>query len=66
VALCTIGLQSGVIPGALGEPLLVALVLSMVLSPFVLNNNKRIARLLLRESGPRGTAIQREEWPPTR
>src|SRR6201996_7367496 len=61
VALCTIGLQSGAIPAALGEPLLVALVLSMILSPFVLNNNKRIARLLLRESGPPGTAIQREE-----
>jgi CPA2 family monovalent cation:H+ antiporter-2 len=61
VALCTIGLQSGAIPSALGEPLLVALVLSMVLSPFILNNNKRIARLLLRESGPPRTAIQREE-----
>jgi CPA2 family monovalent cation:H+ antiporter-2 len=39
----------------------VALVLSMVLSPFVLNNNKRIARLILREKGPPGTAIEREE-----
>jgi len=61
VALCTIGLQSGVIPSPLGEPLLVALVLSMVLSPFVLNNNKRIARFLLREKGPPRTAIEREE-----
>src|SRR5215467_5067126 len=61
VALCTIGLQSGVIPATLGEPLLVALVLSMVLSPFVLNNNKRIARFLLREQGPPRTAIEREE-----
>jgi CPA2 family monovalent cation:H+ antiporter-2 len=61
VALCTIGLQSGAIPAALGEPLLVALVLSMVLSPLVLNNNKRIARFLLREKGPPRTAIEREE-----
>lgn len=45
VALCTIGLQTGSIPAVLGEPLLVALVLSMVLSPFVLNNNKRISTL---------------------
>src|SRR5262249_22168758 len=49
VALCTIGLQSHAIPADLGDPLLVALVLSMVLSPFVLNHNKRIARFLLRE-----------------
>jgi monovalent cation:H+ antiporter-2, CPA2 family len=61
VALCTIGLQSGSIPSQLGEPLVVALVLSMVLSPFVLNNNKLIARFLLREKGPPGTAIEREE-----
>jgi CPA2 family monovalent cation:H+ antiporter-2 len=31
------------------------------LSPFVLNNNKRIARFLLREKGPPRTAIEREE-----
>src|SRR4029077_18518316 len=58
VALCTIGLSRGAIPAARGEPLLVALVLSRVLSPFVLNNNKRIARFLLREKGPPGTAIE--------
>jgi monovalent cation:H+ antiporter-2, CPA2 family len=61
VALCTIGLKSGVIPMALGEPLLVAIVLSMVLSPIILNNNKRVARFLLQEHGPPGTAIQRED-----
>jgi len=61
VALCTIGLQYGVIPADLGEPLLVALVLSMVVSPIVLNHNKRIARFLLREQGPPRTAIEREE-----
>src|SRR3984893_13843879 len=61
VALCTIGLQFRVIPAPVGEPLLAALVLSMVLSPFVLNNNKRIARFLLQEKGPPRTAIERED-----
>ena len=61
VALCTITLQSGLLPAAIGQPLLVALVLSMVLSPAILNNNKRVARLLLRERGPPGTASEREE-----
>ncbi len=61
VALCTIGLQTGLIPERAGEPLLVSLVLSMVLSPAILNNNKRVARLLLREQGPPDTASQRED-----
>ncbi|HEY6484663.1 MAG TPA: cation:proton antiporter [Steroidobacteraceae bacterium] len=61
IALCTIGVQSNFIPASLGEPLLVAIVLSMVLSPFILNHNKRIARFVLRERGPPGTAFQREE-----
>ncbi|HET9390434.1 MAG TPA: cation:proton antiporter [Steroidobacteraceae bacterium] len=61
VALCTIALQSGLMPAALGEPLLVAIVLSMVFSPFVLNNNKRVARFILKERGPPGTAIERED-----
>ncbi|MGA7540468.1 MAG: cation:proton antiporter [Steroidobacteraceae bacterium] len=60
VALVTIALATGIIPGSFGEPLLVAIVLSMVLSPLILNNNKRIARLLLRESGPPRTAFERE------
>jgi CPA2 family monovalent cation:H+ antiporter-2 len=61
VALCTILLQADLIPGRMGEPLLVALVLSMVLSPFILNNNKAIARFLLREKGPPRTASERED-----
>ena len=52
VALCTIGLQADLIPARFGEPLLVAIVLSMVLSPFILNNNRAVARFLLREDGP--------------
>jgi CPA2 family monovalent cation:H+ antiporter-2 len=61
VALCTIGLEADLIPPRLGEPLLVAIVLSMVLSPFILKNNKSIARFLLLEKGPPRTASQREE-----
>jgi CPA2 family monovalent cation:H+ antiporter-2 len=33
----------------------------MILSPFIISNNKRVARFILREHGPPGTAIQRED-----
>ena len=61
VALCTIVLQADLIPGRIGEPLLVAIVLSMVLSPLILNNNKPVARFLLLEKGPPQAASQRED-----
>jgi monovalent cation:H+ antiporter-2, CPA2 family len=61
VALCSILLQAGLVPERLGEPLLVAIVLSMVASPLILNNNKRVARFLLREHAPAPTASEREE-----
>jgi CPA2 family monovalent cation:H+ antiporter-2 len=61
VALCTILLQAHLIPSNPGVPLLVAMVLSMVLSPAILNNNKRVARLVLGERGPLRTAVDREE-----
>ncbi|HET9106630.1 MAG TPA: cation:proton antiporter [Steroidobacteraceae bacterium] len=60
VALGTIALAARLVPVSFGQPILVAIVLSMILSPLVLNNNKRIARLLLRESGPPRTAFERE------
>src|SRR5580658_2319011 len=53
VALFTLVLQSGAVPVRLAQPLLVAVVLSMVLSPFILANNTRIARLVLGEKRPR-------------
>ena len=37
------------------------MVLSMVLSPLILNNNKRVARFLLAEHAPQPTASEREE-----
>lgn len=61
VALCTICLEADLIPARVGEPLLVAIVLSMVVSPLILNNNKAVARFLLRQSGPPKTASERED-----
>lgn len=61
VALCTILLQAGLLPQRVGGPLLIAMVLSMLLSPLILNNNKRVARFLLSEQAPVRTASEREE-----
>jgi len=61
VALTTILVQAGLLPAALGTPVLIAIVLSMVLSPLILNNNKRVARALLAEHGPLRTASERED-----
>jgi CPA2 family monovalent cation:H+ antiporter-2 len=61
IALCTVLLQAGLAPEGIVEPLLVAIVLSMVLSPVILNNNKRVARFLLHEHAPAVTAVEREE-----
>ena len=52
IALFTLVLQSDAVPVRVAQPLLVAVVLSMVVSPFILANNARIARLLLREQRP--------------
>ncbi|HSY08646.1 MAG TPA: cation:proton antiporter [Steroidobacteraceae bacterium] len=60
IALFTVTLRGNLLAPQWGEPLLVAIVLSMVLSPLILSNNKRIARALLREQGPPATAIERE------
>jgi monovalent cation:H+ antiporter-2, CPA2 family len=61
IALCTILLQAHLLAAAIGDPLLIAIVLSMVLSPVILNNNKRVARSLLAEQAPARTASEREE-----
>jgi monovalent cation:H+ antiporter-2, CPA2 family len=52
IAILTLVLQGRAIEPEVAQPLLVAIALSMVLSPFVISNNKRIARFLLREDGP--------------
>jgi CPA2 family monovalent cation:H+ antiporter-2 len=60
IALLTIVLQAGGLPTQIGQPLLVAIVLSMMVSPFIIANNKRVVRFLLREKGPPRTAMERE------
>lgn len=52
IALLTILLKGRVVDAEIVQPLLVAVVLSMVIGALILRNNKRIARLLLREGGP--------------
>src|SRR5579862_3089646 len=61
IALCTVMLQAQLVPEGRVQPLLIAIVLSMVLSPAILNNNKRVARLMLHEHGPARTAVERED-----
>jgi CPA2 family monovalent cation:H+ antiporter-2 len=60
VALLTILVPSGLLDGRLSQPLLAAMVLSMVLSPLLIRYNRRIARLVLGEKGPPGSALERE------
>ncbi|MEZ5500131.1 MAG: cation:proton antiporter [Steroidobacteraceae bacterium] len=52
VALLTILIQGHAIDRGIGSLLLVVLVASMIATPFVLRNNRRIARLIMREQGP--------------
>jgi CPA2 family monovalent cation:H+ antiporter-2 len=61
VALFTLLLPANVLPATLAQPLLVALVLSMVMAPFGIRYNKPIARFLLREKGPPRRAIEVED-----
>ena len=52
-ALLTLLLRHELLDQALVQPLLAATILSMVLSPFVIRNNRQITRTVLRESGPK-------------
>jgi len=52
IAILTLLMQGRVVPAEVSQPLLVAIVLSMVVAPLLLRHNRRIARLLLREAGP--------------
>jgi CPA2 family monovalent cation:H+ antiporter-2 len=60
IALLTIVLQNDAMPTKIGQPLLVAIALSMMVSPFIIANNKRVVRFLLNEKGPPRTALERE------
>jgi monovalent cation:H+ antiporter-2, CPA2 family len=58
-ALLTLLLRRELASAAIVQPLLAAIVLSMVLSPLIIRHNRRITRALLRESGPpRSEAMQ--------
>ena len=59
-ALLTILLRDRLVVPDIVQPLLAAIVLSMVASPLIIRHNKQIARWLLRESGPAPTALARE------
>jgi monovalent cation:H+ antiporter-2, CPA2 family len=61
VALLTLLISAGAVTPSLAQPLLVALVFSMVVAPFGIRFNKPIARTLLREKGPPQRAIVRDE-----
>jgi CPA2 family monovalent cation:H+ antiporter-2 len=65
IALFTLVLQSGAVPVPIAQPVLVAVVLSMVLSPFILTNNARLARLVLRERRPQLMPPGPAEFEPT-
>jgi len=60
-ALLTLLLQNRLVGADVTQPLLAAITLSMVLSPLLIRHNKRIARLLLRESGPVQTELARTD-----
>ena len=61
VALLTLLIPAQVIPAIFAQPLLVALVLTMVIAPFGIRYNKPMARFLLREKGPPTRASERED-----
>ena len=61
VALLTLMLKSPVAPVAVVQPLLLALVVTMVLAPLGIRYNKPMARFLLREKGPPERSIDRVE-----
>ena len=58
IAILTILMQGKVVADEVTQPLLVAIVLSMVTAPLLLRQNRRIARWLLREQGPPDAASQ--------
>jgi CPA2 family monovalent cation:H+ antiporter-2 len=64
VALLTLLLQSPATPESLSafiQPLLLALVITMLAAPFGIRYNKTFARFFLREHGPPQRAIERED-----
>ncbi len=62
LALLTLLLQQkSLLPAEYGQPLVVALVLSMIASPLLIRYNRYIARVMLGERGPPSTELTREQ-----
>jgi CPA2 family monovalent cation:H+ antiporter-2 len=61
VALLTLLLQSPATPVAIVQPMLLALVVTMLAAPFGIRYNKTFARSVLREQGPPQRSIERED-----
>jgi monovalent cation:H+ antiporter-2, CPA2 family len=61
VALLTLLLQAPATPAVIVQPLLLALVVTMLAAPFGIRFNKTFARTVLREQGPPQRSIEREE-----
>jgi CPA2 family monovalent cation:H+ antiporter-2 len=62
LALLTLLLQQrSLLPVQFGQPLVVALVLSMIASPLLIRYNRSVARMVLGERGPPSTELSREE-----
>jgi CPA2 family monovalent cation:H+ antiporter-2 len=59
-ALLTLVLRRELLDAGVAQPLLAAIVLSMVLSPLLIRHNRRITRALLGESGPPHSEAMRE------
>ena len=60
-ALLILLLRNELLDPAIVQPLLAATVLSMVLSPLIIRHNRRITRILLRETGNPQTEAMRQE-----
>jgi CPA2 family monovalent cation:H+ antiporter-2 len=60
-ALLTLLLRRELLDAAIVQPLLAATVLSMVLSPLIIRENRRITRKILGESGPVPSPAMRED-----
>jgi CPA2 family monovalent cation:H+ antiporter-2 len=63
VALLTLMIQAPntIAPNSVVQPLLLALVITMLIAPFGIRYNKPVARFLLRERGPPQRSIERED-----
>ncbi|MGA8706384.1 MAG: cation:proton antiporter, partial [Steroidobacteraceae bacterium] len=60
VALLSLLARDRDLPAHSAQPLLATVVLGMIVSPLIIRYNRRIARILLRETPPSGDAVQRD------